>query len=113
MDTGLIDSHTHLGINMPSIGRVSYRKVSTCSPITTDGFVIVSNYSAMDRIGVSGDRIRHYQYGSWEPSISTDTFVYNQHAFVDNYGYQLTWVPLKESHAQANHSIAPSKPRRE
>jgi hypothetical protein len=90
MDTGLIDSHTHLGINILSVGRISYRKVSTCSPIKTDGFVVVTNYSATDQIGAPGDRIRHYRYGSWEPSLSTDTFFYNQHAFVDNYGYQLT-----------------------
>lgn len=37
MDTGRIDSHSMLGINAAEEDRVSYRRVTTCAPIATEG----------------------------------------------------------------------------
>ncbi|KAL8303459.1 hypothetical protein RB597_005055 [Gaeumannomyces tritici] len=38
MDSGLVDSNLHLGINSPPEDRVRFRKVMTCSPIETEKF---------------------------------------------------------------------------
>ncbi|KAI8626452.1 hypothetical protein F5Y19DRAFT_488263 [Xylariaceae sp. FL1651] len=37
LDTGLVDSHSDLGINAPSHQRFSFREVLRCAPINTDG----------------------------------------------------------------------------
>ncbi|EYB26052.1 hypothetical protein FG05_02196 [Fusarium graminearum] len=47
-DTGLLDSHVHLGINAPNDERVQYRWRSTCTPIQMNGhqpslFKLISN----------------------------------------------------------------------
>ncbi|KAF1830840.1 hypothetical protein BDW02DRAFT_601324 [Decorospora gaudefroyi] len=40
-DTGLLDSHKHLGINAPSKDRIQYRWRSTCTPLNVTGKVTV------------------------------------------------------------------------
>jgi hypothetical protein len=42
-DTGLIDSRDDLGINGNDRNRVQYRKIATCSPLKTEGFVFATN----------------------------------------------------------------------
>ncbi|KAF2454026.1 hypothetical protein BDY21DRAFT_110715 [Lineolata rhizophorae] len=37
-DSGMIDSHTHLGINAPKEDRVAYQSALECAPIVTEGF---------------------------------------------------------------------------
>ena len=37
MDTGLIDSHDHLGINAKKSDRIQYRKITTCSVLNSTG----------------------------------------------------------------------------
>ncbi|KAE8451722.1 hypothetical protein EG329_003179 [Mollisiaceae sp. DMI_Dod_QoI] len=44
-DTGLIDSREDLGINSDDKNRVQYRKTATCSPISTQGYVLPYNSS--------------------------------------------------------------------
>jgi hypothetical protein len=39
LDTGLIDSHSHLGINAPLEDRLQFRRLLTCSPINTTDLV--------------------------------------------------------------------------
>ena len=39
-DSGLINSHTHLGINVQQPDQLSYRSVLECAPITRDGFML-------------------------------------------------------------------------
>lgn len=39
LDSGLVDSHTHLGINAPSQDRVAFRKTLTCSVVNHDKYV--------------------------------------------------------------------------
>lgn len=92
MDSGLIDSHVDLGINAPSSGRVGFRKVTICSPLSVQGdFVSVVTSTGDDGLGVEGDRIRQYHYGTFA-GVGTDmntTYYYNQHAFIDGFGYEL------------------------
>ena len=92
MDTGLIDSHFNLGINAPPSGRVGFRKVTTCSPLRVDDdYVSVVTSTGNDSLGVEGDRIREYHYGTiGAASIASNaTYLYNQHAFIDGFGYEL------------------------
>lgn len=42
-DSGLIDSREDLGVNGDDANRVQYRKTATCSPLTTDGHILVTN----------------------------------------------------------------------
>jgi hypothetical protein len=42
-DSGLIDSREDLGVNGDDANRVQYRKIATCSPLTTDGHILVTN----------------------------------------------------------------------
>lgn len=39
LDTGLLDSRDDLGFNSKQIDRIQYRKVTTCSPILSTGYV--------------------------------------------------------------------------
>lgn len=38
LDTNLIDTHTHLGVNAPPNERLQYRRVLECAPLTTRGY---------------------------------------------------------------------------
>jgi hypothetical protein len=107
LDTGLIDTHKDLGINMPSSGRVGFRKVSTCAPLIQDGFVINTTSDGLDGMGLEGDNVRKYNYGGIPlAGIANTTYWYNTHAFVDGWGYELEtisaspgdagWAPVDE-----------------
>jgi len=45
-DTGFIDSRNDLGINTDDMNRVQYRRITTCSPIETKGYVVNGTTSA-------------------------------------------------------------------
>jgi hypothetical protein len=108
LDTGLIDSHKDLGINFPNSGRIGFRKVSTCAPITQRSYVeTVTSTGAGDLLGFEGDEIEMYNYGGVPLlGISNNTYSYNTHALVDGAGYELDsiiaspggsgWVPVDE-----------------
>ena len=94
MDSGLIDSHEDLGINAAKSERVQYRKVTTCSPIHTKGYV--TNITDTDPNAVAyGDSLELYWYGEI-PGITNYTFQYNTHSLVDNNGYFLTYASAEE-----------------
>lgn len=93
LDSGIIDSHHDLGINTRTSGRVGFRHVTTCSPLkVTAEYVSVVNSTGLDGLGVAGDRIREYQYGTYPAAGlgSNVTYMYNQHAFIDGFGYELS-----------------------
>jgi hypothetical protein len=52
LDSGLIDSHIHLGVNSPIKDRISYRRVLECSPIKTTGYS--SGWTSDSQAGISG-----------------------------------------------------------
>jgi hypothetical protein len=62
-DTGLLDSRDDLGVNSKQIDRIQYRKVTTCSPITSDGYV---------NTGVSTLKGRAYNYTAAFYGINND-----------------------------------------
>ncbi len=95
LDSDLIDSHVDLGINAPHADRVGFRRVTTCSPLSVqEPYVSVITSTGNDSLGIEGDRIRKYQYGTFIQSAIdlNTTYLYNQHAFIDGYGYELRSV---------------------
>ena len=98
MDTGPIDSHDVLGINAPVQDRITYRKVTTCAPIHTNGFVTELNATGESGTpGRHGDVIEQLWYGPIV-DVTNYTFFYNEHAVLDSIGYSLTYVPRTLSH---------------
>ncbi|ETN39471.1 uncharacterized protein HMPREF1541_05695 [Cyphellophora europaea CBS 101466] len=107
LDTGIIESHEDLGINMPSSGRIGFRKVTTCAPIVQDGFVSNQTSEGTDGLGLEGDNVRQYHYGGIAAvGLDNTTYWYNTHAFVGGWGYELEsitaspgsvgWAPIPE-----------------
>jgi hypothetical protein len=93
IDSGLIDSHLHLGINAPAQDRVQLRKLTTCAPIpleerfssnwtseTTPELQDLLLYQMGQTILAPGDSYKHYYLGSrtWSGiPISESTAVIN------------------------------------
>jgi len=59
LDTGYLDSHHDLGLNQPQKNRVSFRKISTCSPLKTEGYSS-NTFSEVDGFG----NVSVYSYGA-------------------------------------------------
>lgn len=77
MDTGLIDTREHLGINTPDDGRVQFRKIATCSPLTRKGHVTVHN----DSIPLPGYPFENYtlaayHYGPADDGMGLQNYTY-------------------------------------
>lgn len=87
MDSGLLDSHSDIGINARESGRVQYRKVTTCSPIHFSSYVRDFNDTDPDHLAY-GDRLFDIMLGG-APGITDYTLRYNMHTKVDNIGYAL------------------------
>lgn len=89
-DTGYLDSHVDFGLNQPQENRVLFRKVTTCAPLTTNGY---SN-NAFQNVDGYGD-VAVYSYGnnSYQPTRfgatqgipSADaTFVYSKNTYTSS-----------------------------
>lgn len=65
LDTGMIDSHIHLGINAPPDQRVQYRTVLHCAPLITEGFSEIFNYYSTNQ------SFTRYYYGHTSPTNFT------------------------------------------
>ena len=67
LDTGLLDSHEIFGLNARLVDRVTIRKKTTCSPITTDGFSSIrdcaKNYNASGRSPLPLEQCIYWNYG--------------------------------------------------
>ena len=95
MDTGLLDTHTHLGINAAKPDRVQYRKVTSCSPIHSKGHVETFNQTSPNLIA-TGDLFYRYLYG---PIVNESdyTYQYDTHASTDIQEYTLTYAYFAKS----------------
>ena len=86
IDTGLIDSHKHLGINARSKNRVSFRKVVTCAPVNYDGYV-----SEVPDNTTNGYDFIQYNLGPvgdiTTGIVSNYTISYSSHTPNDHIGY--------------------------
>ena len=86
MDTGLIDSHDHIGINAPKVHRVQYRKFTTCSPIQTKDYRTEVNDIDINSPTFNDTLVRYY-YG--DATGANYTYQYNKHSLLEDDGYKL------------------------
>lgn len=68
MDTGMVDSHTLLGINSKPEERVFYRRRTTCAILNTDDYANVTRLTSSNDINIS---IADYHYGALLDQTST------------------------------------------
>ncbi|KAK3987992.1 hypothetical protein QBC44DRAFT_371494 [Cladorrhinum sp. PSN332] len=66
IDSGLIDSHEHLGQNAPKDQRLLFRHVTQCAPLKTEG------YSSIYRGSISNYTLYHYG----RRAVNNDTDIY-------------------------------------
>jgi hypothetical protein len=71
LDTGLLDSHAHFGINAPPQDRFMYRQRMHCAPLVTGGYT--------SRFNLSTDRsYTRYHYGTRWGDPLPDNFTYEK-----------------------------------
>ncbi|KAK7428375.1 hypothetical protein QQZ08_005132 [Neonectria magnoliae] len=76
MQTGLMDSHIHLGINEPEHNRIRYLRETVCSPLVTQpGFAESVDGAEAESLGWVDDVLFKYLYGSL--LTSNYTLLYN------------------------------------
>ncbi len=92
MDTGPLDTHEHLGINAAQSDRIQYRKVTSCSPIHTRGYVTTFNDTNPNEIAY-GNLFYEYLYGPIL-NVSNYTYRYNTHSLTDVEDYILSYAYL-------------------
>jgi hypothetical protein len=90
LDTGLLDSQEHFGINTLPETRVQFRKVTSCAPLETKPYMTVHNGTNLD-LGPAGDTVLTYHYGDRAASgvAANYTFKYNLHATAGFFGYMI------------------------
>jgi len=90
LDTGNLDSHIDLGINQPLENRILFRRVTTCSPLRSDGFTD-NHFHAVASLSYLGN-VSTYSYGknAYQPTrfgvtlplpYANTTFVYAQDTY--------------------------------
>ncbi len=90
MDTGPLDTHEQLGINAAPSDRVQYRKVASCSPIHTKGYVTTFNDTNPNQLAY-GNLFYDYNYGPIV-NVTNYTYRYNTHSLTDVEDYILTYA---------------------
>ncbi|KAF6822151.1 hypothetical protein CMUS01_11197 [Colletotrichum musicola] len=89
METEMIDSHIHLGINAPKQDRTYYQRQTTCSPLITDsGFIQYVNGDEARALGWNDSVTIKYLYGAL--GSENYTYLYNTYAERMQIGYS-TW----------------------
>ncbi|KAE8445219.1 hypothetical protein EG329_013591 [Mollisiaceae sp. DMI_Dod_QoI] len=73
LDTGLMDSHKDFGVNAPPDRRVSYRKVTTCSPLDITNFTVLEN---------STDTDPDYRFDPGDPNYRINAAVLQQYIYM-------------------------------
>ena len=91
IDTGLLDSRKHLGINANNGERMSFRKLTTCSPVSTHNYsqaINITSYNAEFYGATPGDVIMVVDIGPVPPR--NYTYIWNSHTEIDGVGYVST-----------------------
>ncbi|KAF2138635.1 uncharacterized protein K452DRAFT_204656, partial [Aplosporella prunicola CBS 121167] len=70
LDSGHINSHTHLGINAPPQHRFTFRQLTACAPLKTDAYSLLRN----DSDNVFGAPYTEYYYGP--PTTNQTNYTY-------------------------------------
>lgn len=76
LDTGILDSHDHLGINAPLKNRIGFRKETVCTPLPT-GEKYTSFVTGEDAVyfGFEDNTLIRYEYGP--TVVGNYSFLYN------------------------------------
>lgn len=98
MDTEYIDSSISLGINAKLEDRVLFRKLTTCSPISSQAFAVIVNANETDEASLwpPDTRLYRYYYGNipGNGTFNTSyTFEFSQWKATDGYAYDLKYFP--------------------
>ncbi|KAM7218392.1 hypothetical protein V8F06_006156 [Rhypophila decipiens] len=64
LDTGLLDSNDHLGLNAPPENRVLFRKVLHCAPLVTEGYKSTHSHSIDKANNQTAKPMVRYHYGA-------------------------------------------------
>lgn len=85
IDTGMIDSHEHMGINAAPPDRVQLRRVTECAPLKTEDYTRLANSTD----GTPTQNLVEYLYGGLLNGTenSTDLVTYRYHAPQSGYIY--------------------------
>ena len=114
METGLIDSQVHLGINTPPEHRLTLYKNASCAPVSVEPFATYQSLSANDTPTDIEYGIWTYNFGpDWGSSTTNYTFRYNTNAQAFGFGYTVvahenqagqsgdsTWMPVQALQAK-------------
>ncbi|KAE9377655.1 hypothetical protein N431DRAFT_302583, partial [Stipitochalara longipes BDJ] len=98
MDTGLLDSHDHLGINARGSERIAVRKVATCAPVHVTPYVVIFNETFGDG---NVDTLANVQLGDIGDGTGT-TWTYDLHLQFMNIGYELQSISTHDTSSSAS-----------
>ena len=81
MDSGILDSHVHFGVNASAQDRVGWRKLATCAVVDPTNFT-TEPFSSIDEVAGTKMNFTYVgvkvQDGDWSPTAQDNvTFVYN------------------------------------
>ncbi|KAL3421694.1 hypothetical protein PVAG01_05850 [Phlyctema vagabunda] len=102
MDTGLLDSHSTLGLNAPSSQRLLWRKKATCSPMRLRDYVEGVNVTVGD-----GNTDFYARYFLGPTNDNNWTYQYNTHGIYQGAGYNLLPLDYLQGFANYWHAIDP------
>jgi hypothetical protein len=95
VDTGLVDSNAHLGINTSPSGRLQFRKVLTCVPTTAE-----ERYSTDWEVGpiwgiewvqLPQDKHKYYYLGPLDQNNNYTFSISNYSLWTAPFGYQIMY----------------------
>ena len=81
METCLLDSHVHLGINAPAQDRVTFRHSVTCAPLQLEQYIDVTK----DNSTTNSSLIQFFV----GPFVSNESFKYSTHNELGSLSYQI------------------------
>lgn len=102
LDTGFVDSLYDLGVNSKPSDRVEFRKITECTPVTTDGFTqtytsqnlskeIAESFAGLENI--EGGAFTAFYYGRDLVLDQEPTFVFDNHTFdMNNYAWGARYI---------------------
>lgn len=76
LDSGLVDSHSHLGLNTPEKDRIQIRRKLICAPISAETYSTAWTYAGSNLL--EGDAIKSYLFGRHVPWYGDDYFGYRR-----------------------------------
>ncbi|KAI0887777.1 uncharacterized protein GGS22DRAFT_197728 [Annulohypoxylon maeteangense] len=82
LDTGYIDTHAHLGINLPTDRRVQWRHVTHCAPLVTERYTT--------QAVMSDGNFTLYHYGNVTQPDGVKDFIYRAKSIKEQYASMMS-----------------------